>query len=365
LATYSEKINWLRHIMDWQKETISPPGENLYKKIFEDRIYVFTPDGDVFDLEKGATPLDFAYHVHTDIGHRCRGAKVNDIMVPLSYELQMGDQVSIITGKENQPSRDWINPATQFLKTNAAKQKVRNWFKRQEQQHHLADGIAIWEKACRREGVSKHEIEKVFPIYKFKNAQELLMSIGSGIIGVTSVINRLKHPEGEELKKSVILPEKKIEKAPSVKSSGLQIEGVGKLLTQLAHCCQPIPGDSIIGYITKGRGVTIHQQDCHNILFTLQRYPERLLKVSWGSTQEQAYPVTLLIEADDRHGLVRDITNIIAAEHISLLGLTTRVNKLDNKAYIHFTIELKNLSPLKKLLVHLRQVSAVNEIRRL
>lgn len=154
-SSYSEKINWLRHIMDWQKEVSAPQEGQLYKKIFEDRVYVFTPGGDVFDLEAGATPLDFAYHVHTLIGHRCRGAKVNDIMVPLTHQLRTGDQVAIITGKEPQPSRDWLNPAAHYLKTNAALQKVRSWFKRQEQEKHLAAGLSLWEKNCRREGISK------------------------------------------------------------------------------------------------------------------------------------------------------------------------------------------------------------------
>lgn len=365
LATYTEKINWLRHVMDWQKETISPQGENLYKKIFEDRIYVFTPDGDVFDLEQGATPLDFAYHVHTDIGHRCRGAKVNNVMAPLTYELHTGDQVSILTGKESQPSRDWINPTTQFLKTNAAKHKVRSWFKRQEQQNHLHQGMLIWEKMCRREGIAKNEIENAFTFYKFKNAQELLMALGSGMIGVISVINRLKNPEGEELKKpSPAPPVKKIEKVHTPTKGGLQIEGVGNLLTHLAHCCQPIPGDLITGYVTKGRGVAIHQQACPNITHTLKRYPERLLQVTWGDKQDQIFPVTLLIESEDRPGLIRDITQIIAAEKLSLLGLNTRVDKLDNKAYITLTVELKSLNPLHKLLSELQRLPNIYQIRR-
>ena len=366
LATYSEKINWLRHVMDWQKETISPQGENLYKKIFEDRIYVFTPDGDVFDLQQGATPLDFAYHVHTDIGHRCRGAKVNNVMVPLTYELHTGDQVSIITGKASQPSRDWINPTAQFLKTNAAKHKVRNWFKRQEQQNHLHQGMLIWEKTCRREGIAKNEIEKAYAFYKFKNAQELLMAIGSGMIGVISVINRLKSPEGEELKKVSPPPfVKKIEKEQTTTKRGLQIEGVGNLLTHLAHCCHPIPGDLIVGFVTKGRGVAIHQQACVNILYTLKRYPERLLQVSWGNQQDQAFPVSLLIESEDRPGLIRDVTQVIASENLSLLGLNTRVDKLDNKAYINLTVELKSLNPLRKLLSQLHRLPTVHQIRRL
>lgn len=364
LSSYSEKINWLRHIMDWQKEVSTPQEDHLYKKIFEDRVYVFTPNGDVFDLQAGATPLDFAYHVHTDIGHRCRGAKVNEIMVPLTHQLRTGDQVSIIVGKESQPSRDWMNHGAHYLKTNVALQKVRSWFKRQEQQNHLTAGQALWEKNCRREGISKNDIEKSLPYFKFKNVQELLIAIGSGTIGIITVINRIKYPEGEEIKKNHDVTEKQQKKIQAKKSQGMQIEGVGNLLTQLARCCKPIPGDSILGYITKGRGITIHQTDCRNIQFTLKRHPERLFTVSWGQQTDQFYPVEINIEADDRPGLIRDITNIIAAEHLSVLGLNSRVNKLEDRAYISLTIEIKSLNPLKKVLAHLQQVPGVLQVKR-
>lgn len=360
---YTEKINWLRHIMDWQKE-VSAPQNNLYKKIFEDRVYVFTPNGDVFDLEVGATPLDFAYHVHSELGHRCRGAKVNDIIVPLTYPLRTGDQVSIITGKEIQPSRDWINPATHYLKTSVALQKVRHWFKRQEQKNHLNAGQILWEKLARREGIAKSDLEKIIFLFKFKNIQELFIAIGSGTLGVISVLNRIKYPDGEENKKIPSAPKKESARLPLHQSEDLQIEGVGNLLTQLAHCCRPIPGDAILGYITKGRGITIHQQSCRNIESTLKRHSERLLSVHWSRKTAQSYPVIILIEANDRSGLIRDISNIIAAEHLSLIGLNTRVDKLENQAVISLTIEINSLDPLKKILQKIQQIPGITHVKR-
>lgn len=361
-SSYAEKINWLRHIMDWQKE-VTNPEDNLYHKIFEDRVYVFTPNGDVFDLEAGATPLDFAYHVHTDLGHRCRGAKVNDIMAPLTHHLRTGDQVSIITGKESAPSRDWLNPAAHYLKTSAALQKVRSWFKRQEQEHYYNQGQALWEKLAKREGVAKNDVEKALNFFKFKNINELFIAIGSGSLGVISVLNKIKHPEMEESKKSFIVPLKPPER-PLPSQEGLQIEGVGNLLTQLARCCRPIPGDAILGYITKGRGVSIHQQECRNLQFILKKHPERMFNVTWGKESVQSYPVEILLEADDRPGLIRDISNVIASAHLSLLGLSSRVNKLENIAYIDLTFEIKSLSPLKKILMQLQQISGITKVER-
>lgn len=361
---YAEKINWLRHIMDWQKE-VSTPQDNLYHKIFEDRVYVFTPGGDVLDLEAGATPLDFAYHLHSELGHRCRGAKVNDMMVPLTYPLRTGDQVSIITGKESNPSRDWLNPAAHYLKTSVALQKVRSWFKRQEQQNYLASGQAQWEKLARREGVARNEIEKAVDYFKLKNSQELFIAIGSGTIGVVSVLNKIKYPEAEEEKKITVIPEKIPERPAPGKSGELQIEGIGNLLTQLARCCSPIPGDAILGYITKGRGITIHQQNCRNIQYTLKRYPERLFTVNWGKETRRAYQVGIEIEADDRAGLIRDVSAVIAGEHLSLLGLNTSVNKLENRAFISMTIEIQSLNSLKKILQLIHQVPGITRVQRI
>jgi GTP pyrophosphokinase len=360
-SNYAEKINWLRHIMDWQKE-VATPQDNLYHKIFEDRVYVFTPNGDVVDLEAGATPLDFAYHVHSELGHRCRGAKVNDMIVPLTYPLRTGDQISIIAGKENNPSRDWLNPASRYLKTSAALQKVRSWFKRQEQQHYFALGESQWEKLARREGVSKNEVDKALAYFKFKNTDELFIAIGSGVLGAISVLNKIKHPEADESKKETIL-EKPVEK-PLSSAGELQIEGVSNLLTQLAHCCRPIPGDAILGYITKARGITIHQQHCRNIQFTRKRHPERLFQVTWGSQVSQSYQVEIRIEAEDRAGLIRDISNVIAAEQVNLLGLNSRLDKLENRAFISLTVEVKSLPPLKKILQQLQQVPSVTFVQR-
>ncbi len=363
ISGYAEKINWLRHIMDWQKE-VSTPQDNLYRKIFEDRVYVFTPNGDVYDLEAGATPLDFAYHVHSDLGHRCRGAKVNDTIVPLNHPLRTGDQVFIITGKELNPSRDWLNPTAHYLKTSAALHKVRNWFKRQEQKNHLALGQTQLEKLARREGLTKSDIEKAPAHFKFKNLQELFIAIGSGTLGAMSVLNKIKQPGHDEKPTELFIPEKILDKPVTGKMGEFQIEGIGNLLTQLARCCNPIPGDAILGYITKGRGITIHQQTCRNLQYTLKRHPERLFAVNWGKDTKNAYHVAIYIEADDRAGLIRDISNIIAAQHLSLLGLNTHVDKLNNKAFINLTIDIKNLVSLKKILQQLTQITGVIRVRR-
>jgi len=338
---------------------VSTPQNNSYKKIFEDRVYVFTPNGDVIDLEAGATPLDFAYHVHSELGHRCRGAKVNDMIVTLSHPLRTGDQVSIIAGKDSNPSRDWLNPASHYLKTSVALQKVRSWFKKQEQQNYLVAGQTLWEKLTRREGLSKIDITKAIDFFKFKSVQELFIAIGSGTLGAISVLNKIKSPEVDEEKKFQAILEKSLEKPSSIKNGAFYIEGVGNLLTQLARCCHPIPGDEIIGYITKGRGISIHQQNCHNIQFILKRYPERLFNVSWGNEDKQNYQVEIRIHADDRPGLIRDISNIIAAEHLSLLGINTHLDKLKNQAFINLSLEIKSLDPLKKILQQLQLIPGV------
>ncbi|MBS0351822.1 MAG: bifunctional (p)ppGpp synthetase/guanosine-3',5'-bis(diphosphate) 3'-pyrophosphohydrolase, partial [Proteobacteria bacterium] len=265
-----------------------------------------------------------------------------------------------ITGKEINPSRDWLNPAAHYLKTSEALHKVRNWFKRQEQSKYLAMGQTQWEKLARREGVPKNLAEKALPFFKFKNLAELYIAIGSGNLGAISVLHRVRP---EELKKELV-PEKLIEKPVSIKTGEFQLEGTANLLTQLARCCKPIPGDAILGYITKGRGISIHQQSCRNIQYISKKHPERLFLVSWGKETKDIYPVEIQIEAEDRAGLVRDISNVIAAHHLSLLGLTTQVDKLKNLAYIKIHFDIPGLDLLNKILQQLSQVPGVVRIHR-
>lgn len=356
-STYEDKIAWLREVMDWQKELSEETEENdTYSKIFEDRIYVFTPTGDVFDLPAGSTPLDFAYHVHTNVGHRCKGAKVNDALVPLTHQLRTGDRISIMTSKEDHPSRDWLNPDNGYLKTPSAISKVKHFFKRENHEHHIQEGQALWEKTYRKAGLKKNSLTAAFERFNFKHVDDLLAAIGSGQVGITSVLNEIQDKE------KTVETTDAIDDIATLKPSKHKIpefKGVDDLLTTLAGCCRPIPGDSILGYITKGRGITIHQKDCKNIQKSLELQPERIMELDWGSEKPQAYPVDLIIIAENRHALLRDVSSVISGENIPLLGLNSRTNKADNSVQLNLTIEIKSLEPMNKLLNTLRQLDGV------
>ena len=306
-SNYENKISWLRDVMDWQKEltTDKPGGENLYAKIFQDRVYVFTPQGDIFDLPAKATPLDFAYYIHSDLGNKCRGVKVNGNLVQLTYVLKTGDQVQILTAKNGQPSRDWLNPHLGYLTTALARNRVRHWFRKQNYQENLSIGEDIWDKTARRENISKAKLNKIAPELNYKNSDDLLAALGAGDVTITHILHHLKTEESLEISPteeniSEIFPIN----PPKFSRSHIHIAGVGNLLTQLARCCKPIPGDSILGYITKGKGITIHQQRCPNIQHAQLLYPKRIVEAQWGSEKLQSYPVGIIIEANDRGGLI-------------------------------------------------------------
>ena len=363
-SDYEDKINWLREVMDWQKEVVldDPNAESALEQIFSDRVYVFTPQGDIFDMQTGATPLDFAYHVHTDVGHRCKGAKVNDVLVQLTHPLQTGDRVEILTGKEPNPSRDWLQAQSGYLTTNHARAKVRHWFKQLDYRKHHAEGEVLWEKAARRAEINKNEISKACEKFNFKTADDLLAAIGANSISANAVLQYLKHQHKPDDSSSFIPSIKK--PAAKTQSPKLEVAGIDDLLTQLARCCKPIPGDPILGYITKGRGVTIHHRECQNMRQAIQFRPERVMEVEWGSGPQQTYPVDLVVEAIDRPALIRDVTGVMANANISMTGLTSRVNKLDNIAYVNITVEMKSLEPLQNLLNQLRQVEGVLKAKR-
>jgi len=364
-SRYEEKINRLREIMSWQRDTANQDdSENLYSKVFEDQVYVFTPNGDVFDLPTGATPLDFAYMLHTDVGHRCRGAKVNDVLVPLTYKLKTGDCVDITTAKESKPSRDWLNPASGYLATQNARAKVRHWFKKQNFERDLEEGTAIWEKHYRREGLKKSDINKAYQRFNFKNPENLLAAIGSNDIGIATVIHYLTGDTPSIVEKSADITTSKQATIEKTAKQGLVIEGVGNLLTSIAKCCKPIPGDPIIAYVTKGRGVTIHHQQCQNIKQAIQYRPERILEVHWASQQAESYPVNIAIEADDCAGLLRDVSAAITNEKIAIIGIQSHVDTLKDRAYINITVEVSSLSLLNKLMTQLRALTAVISVKR-
>ena len=366
-SSYETKVNWLRDVMDWQKE-ISKESSLLikpYKNIFSDHVYVFTPNNDILDLEAGATPLDFAYHVHTAVGHHCRGAKVNGRLVPLTHKLKTGDRVEIQTIKIGKPSRDWLNPSLGYLKTTIARNKVKHWFRQLDREENIQLGQTLWDKTRHQSGVSKSALKDVLEHFNFKTVEDLFAAIGAGDIGVATVLHRIR-PETIPLSEvDVKAPlQKPLASKQKKPNSYINIEGVKNLLTQLAHCCQPIPGDLIAGYITKTRGVTIHQQSCPNLQTATKQHPERMIATHWGKDLPEKYPVGLSIHVNDRAGLLRDISNLIASKHLTILGINSYTNKAKNEAHISLTVEINQQASLDKLIRELEQVPGVTTVMR-
>lgn len=364
---YEEKISWLRQVIEWHEELgdIGGLAEQLRVDIEPDRVYVFTPDGHAIDLPKGATPLDFAYRVHTEIGHNCRGAKINGRIVPLTYSLQTGEQVEIITSKQGTPSRDWLNPNLGYVTTSRARAKIVHWFKLQDRDQNVAAGKQLLERELARMALVGADFDKLAEKANLRTAEDLFAALGAGDVRLAHAVNlaqQLVEPErgNEQLE---LIPRKAQGFKPG-KRGDIQIQGVGNLLTQMAGCCQPLPGDPIVGYITLGRGVTIHRQDCPTALQQTAREPERMIQVSWGPVPVQTYPVEIVIKAYDRSGLLRDVTQVLLNEKLNVLAVNTRSNKEDNTASMSITVEIPGLDALGRLLARIGQLPNIIEARR-
>ncbi|WP_260961186.1 GTP diphosphokinase [Pseudomonas citri] len=364
---YEEKISWLRQVLEWHEELgdIGGLAEQLRVDIEPDRVYIFTPDGHAIDLPKGATPLDFAYRVHTEIGHNCRGAKINGRIVPLNYSLQTGEQVEIITSKHGTPSRDWLNPNLGYITTSRARAKIVHWFKLQARDQNVAAGKTLLERELNRLGLPQVDFDKLAEKANMKTAEDLFAALGAGDLRLAQLVNlaqQLVEPErgNEQLE---LIPRKAAGYKPG-KRGDIQIQGVGNLLTQMAGCCQPLPGDAIVGYITQGRGVSIHRQDCASALQLAAREPERIIQVSWGPVPVLTYPVDIVIRAYDRSGLLRDVSQVLLNERINVLAVNTRSNKEDNTALMSLTIEIPGLDALGRLLGRISQLPNIIETRR-
>lgn len=363
---YEEKISWLRQVLEWHEELgdIGGLADQLRVDIEPDRVYVFTPDGHAIDLPKGATPLDFAYRVHTEIGHNCRGAKINGRIVPLNYQLQTGEQVEIITGKQGSPSRDWLNPNLGYVNTSRARAKIVHWFKFQARDQNVAAGKAMVERELSRLALPPVDFDKLAEKVNYKGAEDMLAALGAGDLRLAHVMHAAQQlVEPDKGNDTLDLIPRKPTNKPG-KRGDVQIQGVGNLLTQIAGCCQPVPGDAIVGYITLGRGVTIHRQDCANALQLASREPERTIQVSWGPVPVQTYPVDILIKAFDRSGLLRDVSQILLNERINVLAVNTRSNREENTANMLLTIEIPGLDALGRLLGRISQLPNIIEARR-
>lgn len=344
-----QHVNWLRQILDAEPEESDGDDalERFKTEALQDRVYVITPKQEVMDLPAGATALDFAYHVHTQIGHRCRGARVNQRIVPLTHELQNGDQVDVITARNGVPSRDWLSSHLGYLRTSRARQKVRQWFKQQDQERNIAAGKATLERECKRLELSLQAdtLQKVAQRFNFSHVDELYASLGHGVITIGQVVNRIQE---------LVLPQTDLERIPVSRSRAkeageVKIRGVGNLLTQMANCCKPVPFEPITGFITVGRGVTIHREDCPNLLNLRDNHGERVIEVGWGDEPHALYRVDIAIEAHDRPGLLRDITAVIANEQVNVVGVNTHSDG-EGVARMALTVEIMGLAQLSRLL---------------
>ena len=363
---FEQKVAWLRQLLDWKDEEANAGDfiDRFKSEVFQDRVYVLTPNGEVFDLPQGATPLDFAYYVHTEVGNRCRGAKINGRIVPLTYELKSGEQVEILTTKHGGPSRDWLNPHLGYLKTSRARSKARSWFKQQDQQQNLSDGKHLLERELHRLGVNNLSYDRLCEHFHLQSTDELLIAIGRGDINpaqIASAVHRLTAPEKspeEELRRKTIRKE-------SMGTDAITIRGVGNLLTNIARCCKPAPGDPIIGFITQGRGVTIHRSDCNNVLNLPESKRARLIEVEWGGLgEDKTYPVDVEIEAIDRQGLLIDIYSVLANEKINILATNTLSDTRTHTARLDLTLEITDIDQLSRVLSRINQLPNVVEVRR-
>jgi RelA/SpoT family (p)ppGpp synthetase len=365
-AANDEKIGWLRKLLQWQEDLAEGTDlvEELRNQVIEDRVYVFTPKGDIVDLPMGSTPLDFAYYIHSNVGHRCIGAKISGRIVPFTYQLKTGDQVEILTGREPNPSRDWLNPNLGYLKSSRARSKVQYWFRLQDRDKNLAAGRELLDAELARLNLALDNPTKVIARFNVNSMDELLVGIGGGEIKVTQVVHFIqsqqpKHelPEIDPRLKTKPLSQNKAK-------SDVIVQGVGNLLSHMAGCCHPLPGDAIIGYITQGRGIAIHRDDCEQFKLLQDGHPERVVEATWGDKYASGYEVDIRIVAHDRNGLLRDITSILANEKANVTKMSSSSDIKEQTAVINMTMELYNLDSLNKLLSKISQIDDVIEAKR-
>jgi GTP pyrophosphokinase len=364
--SYEDKISWLRQVLEWHEELEEGPvSELLSRDNATDRVYVFTPEGHVVDLAAGSTPLDFAYRVHTSVGHRCRGAKINGKIVPLNTPLQTSDQVIILTGKQEAPSRDWLSPALHYLHTTRARAKVQQWFRKQNHEKNALAGKAILDREIRQLNLKHVDLESLAAKFNKHGADGLYAAIGSGDIGIEQATNSMMSQldMGQKSEKPRLLPVK----ASRYAESEVYIYGVGNLLTHIAGCCKPIPGDQISGYITNGRGVSVHRKDCGNLLRLQAKESKRVLEVHWGEEPKQAYPVNVMMDAYDRSGLLRDVSAVLDKAGLNVLAMETK-SAQDNdgvSVQMNMTIEVSTIDQLSRVMARLREIPNMTHVQRL
>jgi GTP pyrophosphokinase len=358
---YDAKLAWLRQLMDWQRDVSDATEfvEGIKLDIFQDQVFVFTPKGDIKDLPAGATPLDFAYRIHTDVGHRTIGAKINNRLVPLDYRLKNGDIVEIVTTKgEHGPSRDWMNT----VRTSHAREKIRQWFKRKDRDENVVHGRESLERELRRLArtsmsvVGAERIAEVAKQYNFDSVDDFFAAVGYGAISAQQVVMRLGVVDDGQIALPTVAPQTHI-----ARTGGVRVKGVGDLLVRFTKCCHPIPGDPIVGFITRGKGVTVHLQSCSTVLN--EREVSRLIDVEWEAEPEQTYPIAIRVEAYDRTGLLNDITQVMAENKVNIVAASVSVNP-DHTAVVAATLQVSSVAQLARVMSRIEQLKDVISVQR-
>ncbi len=360
------KIAWLRQQLESHQELNAEEFvESVKEDLLPEQVYVFTPQNDVIELPAGATPIDFAYRIHTEVGHRCRGAKVNGRMVPLNTPLKTADRVEIITAKQGGPSRDWLNPALGYVRTSRARAKIRQWFRKQERAENIARGREVLDRELRRLGLAKERYEEVAALFNYTDLDDFLAAIGSGDVTGQQIATRVLETERERQEEvreeAEPVPELP---PPPTEPGGVAVMGVEDLLTRVGKCCNPLPGDHVVGYITRGRGVTLHKENCSNAQRLMAQDPERIIRVDWREDPGRVYPVMIRVLAYDRPGLVRDVSEVVASQDVNISAASAQTIKKSNIAILTATLEIRSVHQLTNILNRISRLPNVFEVRR-
>ncbi|MCP4075895.1 MAG: bifunctional (p)ppGpp synthetase/guanosine-3',5'-bis(diphosphate) 3'-pyrophosphohydrolase [Gammaproteobacteria bacterium] len=358
-----KSLSVMRELLEGPDEEATDALSGFSTELSTERVYVFSPQGQVVDIPAGGTPLDFAYSIHSSVGHRCRGAKVNGRIANLTYKLQTGESVEILTAKEGGPSRDWMNKNLGFLKSAGNRSKVRNWFNQLDHQQNERDGRVIYERELSKFNYHDVDLKKVVTHFKRKNNEQFFADMGRGLITAAQIIGYLQHENNEHLS-DPFKKVKKTEKSKTHSKDDIVIQGVGNLLTQFAKCCKPLPGDDVIGFITKGSGVTIHKRDCNNVMALPEDQRNRLVEVEWGSGAGSVFAAEIVVTAFDRTGLLRDISGVLANEKISLLSINASTDRQEQMVYSKLNVEVTSVDQLILVIDRLTQIPNVQSVNR-
>ncbi len=371
----NNKILWLRQLLEWKDEVADASEfvDRVKDEVFEDRVYVFSPKGKVVDLAAGCTPLDFAYAIHTEVGHRCRGAKVNGKMVQLTHKLKTGEQVSIVTAKHGGPSLDWLDPHKGYVRSRRARSRIQHWFRHENRDETIAHGRQTLERELDRMNLHAVNLDQLAKRLGVDDTDDLFFRLVDGSIKpsrAAAMAQRILRPVAEDAEEQMEIsfrPGSATQRGAANderKPADLSIQGVGDLMTSLAKCCQPVPGDRVLGFVTRGTGITIHREQCPNILYQQNTAGERVVEVAWGAEREQTYPMSILIHAFDRKGLLKDVSSVFADENVNVTAVTTLSESKDHSVRMEVDVEVPNLELMSKVLAKLDQLPNVLGVKR-